>query len=137
MSLDPLLHAPLAVQLHVATLVPAWIIGTWVMFFSKRGSKLHQALGVAFFALLVGTAFIAMFIHRAMPHSALFGLSWVHLTVIWTLALVWLALEGIWKKKPTQHRLAVIGLYGGSLTITAIVNAFTPHHIIHQLFVMH
>jgi uncharacterized membrane protein len=137
MTLEPLLHAPLAVQLHVATIVPAWIIGTWVMFFSKRGSKLHRALGIAFFALLTTTAFIALFIHRAMPKSPVFGMSWVHLTVIWTLILVWLALEGIWSKKPVQHRLAVIGLYGGSLTITAIVNAFTPHHLIHQLFAVH
>ncbi len=137
MTLGPLLHAPLAVQLHVATLVPAWIIGTWVMFFAKRGSKLHRALGFAFFSLLVATGFIALFIHRAMPNSPVFGMSWVHLTVIWTFVLVWLALDGIWKKKPLQHRLAVIGLYGGSLTITAIVNAFTPHHIIHQLFLLH
>ena len=64
-----------------------------------------------------------------------FGMSFVHLTVIWTLALVWLALDGVWRKKLMQHRLAVIGLYGGSLTITAIVNVFTPGHIIHQLFV--
>lgn len=137
MTLTPLLHAPLAVQLHVATLVPAWIVGTWVMFFSKRGSKLHRALGIAFFALLGTTAFIALFIHRAMPHSPMLGMSWVHLTVIWTLVLIWLALDGIRSRKPLQHRLAVLGLYGGSLTITAIVNAFTPHHIVHQLFFLH
>ena len=135
MTLAPLLHAPLAVQLHVASIVAAWIIGTWVMFFAMRGTRLHRALGIAFLGLLTATAFIALFIHRAMPQSPVFGMSFVHLTVIWTLALVWLALDGVWRKKLQQHRLAVIGLYGGSLTITAIVNAFTPHHIIHQLFV--
>ena len=135
MSFAPLLQAPIAVQLHVATILLAWIVGTWVMFFAKRGTRLHRVLGKAFLGLLTATALIALFIHRAMPKSPVFGMSFVHLTVIWTLALVWLALAGVWRKKLLQHRLAVIGLYGGSLTITAIVNAFTPHHLIHQLFV--
>lgn len=137
MTLDPLLNAPLAVQLHVATIIPAWLIGTWVIFFSKRGSRLHRVLGIAFFGLLTITAFIALFIHRAMPNGPFFGMSWIHLTVPWTLLLVWLAIDGARRGKIMQHRLAVIGLYGGSLTITAITNLFTQHHLIHLLFFPH
>jgi uncharacterized membrane protein len=32
MTLEPLLQAPLAVQLHVATVLPAFALGTWVIF---------------------------------------------------------------------------------------------------------
>jgi uncharacterized membrane protein len=38
MSLAPLLTAPFAVQLHVATVVPAFLLGTWLIFFSRKGA---------------------------------------------------------------------------------------------------
>ena len=36
MTLDPLIHAPLAVQAHVATVVPACLLGLWLLVFSHR-----------------------------------------------------------------------------------------------------
>ena len=39
MDVDPLLTAPLAVQLHLATVVPAFVLGTWLLFFSTRGRR--------------------------------------------------------------------------------------------------
>jgi uncharacterized membrane protein len=31
MSLDPLIHAPFAVQAHVATVLPACLLGIWLL----------------------------------------------------------------------------------------------------------
>jgi hypothetical protein len=52
MTLEPLLHAPIAVQAHVATVVPAFLIGTWVLFISRKGYFLHRILGATFLALM-------------------------------------------------------------------------------------
>jgi uncharacterized membrane protein len=38
LSLEPLLSAPAAIQFHVYTVVPAFFIGTWQVFFSAKGS---------------------------------------------------------------------------------------------------
>ena len=132
MTLEPLLLAPLVIQLHVVTVVLAWLVGTYVMFFVKRGTSLHKTLVYVFMGLLTTTSFIALFIHHAAP--ILLGFSLVHLTIPWTLLLIFLAIQGARKKSLGQHRLAIIGLYVGSLTITGIVNLVTPTHLIHHVF---
>jgi uncharacterized membrane protein len=43
MSLAPLFAAPFAVQLRVFTVVPAFALGTWLIFFSRKGSRRHRA----------------------------------------------------------------------------------------------
>ena len=43
MSLAPLFAAPFAVQLHVFTVVPAFALGTWLIFLSRKGARRHRA----------------------------------------------------------------------------------------------
>ena len=83
MTLEPLLEAPFAVQAHVATVVPAFLLGTWLVFFSrKKGYKTHRILGATFLALMIATASIALFVHLRMPNSPVFGLSPTHILVV-------------------------------------------------------
>ena len=134
MTLQPLLEAPLAIKVHVALLVLAWLIGTWLMFVSRKGWPMHRALGVLFLSLITATAIVALFIHRKMPNSPFFGMSPTHLTVPLVLCLSALALYGALRGQILQHRIAVSGLYFGSLSITALVNVLTGDGIAHQLF---
>lgn len=134
MNLQPLFDAPWAVQAHVATLLPAWIIGTWLLFFSKKGSPLHRAAGRAFLALMTATAVFTLFIHLRRPDSPFFGLSWFHLFVPLVLSLVAIALYGAVSRKIKLHRFTVFGLYFGSLTITGFVNIFLGNGLSHRLF---
>ena len=53
MTLEPLVHAPAAVQAHVATVLPAGLLGLWLLVFSRKGSRSHRAVGVLFLALMV------------------------------------------------------------------------------------
>jgi uncharacterized membrane protein len=124
MTLQPLLAAPLAVQAHVGTLLLAFAIGTWVLFFSRKGSRMHRAFGAAFLALMVCTATIAVFIHLKMPNSPVFGLSPTHLLVAFVLFAVWRALDGALKGDIRQHRTWILGLYFGSLVINGFFNVF-------------
>jgi uncharacterized membrane protein len=97
MTLDPLIQAPFVVQAHVATVVPAALLGGWLIAFSRKGLRWHRALGAMFLILMVTTAIIALFIHRRMPASSVLGMSPTHLFVPFVLFATWRALDGALK----------------------------------------
>ena len=94
MILAPLLDAPLAVRLHVATVVPAFFLGTYQIFLSRKGAPFHRALGYVYLALMTITAVAALFVHALMPNGPLFGFSPIHLFVPLTLFGIIGALAG-------------------------------------------
>ncbi len=130
MTLEPLLHAPLAVKIHVATVVPAFFLGTYLIFFSRKGAPHHRALGYVYLSLMTITAIAALFIHAIMPNSPFFGLSPIHLFVPLTLFGVVGALRGAWTHKIGLHRRAMLGVYIGGLLIAGSL-AFMPGRIMH------
>ena len=134
MTLEPLIHAPLAVQAHVATVVPAFLIGTWLIFFSSKGSRWHRSLGVTFLTLMVTSAIITIFIHRRMPASPIFGLSPTHLYVPFVLFATWRALDGALNGNFKQHKRWVLGLFVGALLINGANNIFLLPGITHDVF---
>jgi len=115
MTIEPLIQAPLVVQAHVVTVVPAFVLGAWLLLFSRKGSRWHRALGIMFLALLVMTAIISLFIHRRMPDSPAFGMSSTHLFVPFVLFATWRAIDGALNGKIKQHQRWVVGLFFGAL----------------------
>jgi uncharacterized membrane protein len=134
MNVEPLLNAPLLVQAHVATVVPAFLVGIWLLFFSRKGAPFHRAFGVLFFSLMVATAIISLFIHRRAPDSPFFGLSLIHLFVPLVLIATWRALDGALKGNIKQHRAWVLGLFIGALVINGANNIFFLPGITHDMF---
>jgi uncharacterized membrane protein len=132
MTLEPLLHAPLAVQIHVATVLPAVVLGTWQIFLSRKGAPLHRAIGYIYLALMSITATTTLFIHILMPTSPFFGLSPLHLLIPLTLFGVYGALHGAWTHNIPEHRFAMIALYVGAILIAG---SFTllPGRIMHTV----
>src|SRR5437764_14790645 len=111
MNFEPLIHTPLPVQIHVATVVPAFFIGTYQIFFSRKGERFHRALGYTYLALMTVTAIAALFVHQIMPRSPFFGLSPIHLFVPLTLFGFVGALRGVWTHKVGLHLRPWLGLY--------------------------
>jgi uncharacterized membrane protein len=134
MTLEPLIRAPLAVQAHVATVIPAFLLGTWLLAFSRKGLRWHRALGTLYFALMVTTAIVSLFIHRRTPESAVFGMSTTHLFVPFVLFATWRALGGARKGNIKQHRAWAIGLFVGSLVINGVNNVFFLPGITRDVF---
>ena len=124
MTLDPLIQAPFIVQAHVATVVPAALLGTWLLAFSRKGLRWHRALGAMFLMLMVTTAILALFIHRRMPASPVLGMSPTHLFVPFVLFATWRALDGALKGNIKQHQRWVMGLFFGALLINGLNNVF-------------
>ncbi|HEV2561568.1 MAG TPA: DUF2306 domain-containing protein [Rhizomicrobium sp.] len=131
MTLAPLLHAPLAVQIHVATVVPAFFIGTYQIFLSRKGAPFHRALGYLYLTLMTITSIAALFVHQIMP-KAFMGFSPIHLFVPLTLFGVVGALHGAWTHNIPLHKRAMLGVYIGGLLIAGTL-AFLPGRIMHAV----
>jgi uncharacterized membrane protein len=129
MNFAPITAAPLAIQIHLATVVPAFAIGTWLIFGSTKGSTTHRALGVTYLALMTVTAASTVFIRTINPG----GFSPVHLFIPLTLYGVFAALWNVRRGNIKGHRSAMLGLYFGGLLIAG---AFTllPGRLMHGVF---
>ena len=134
MTLEPLLNAPVAVQAHVATVLPAALLGLWLLVFSRKGSRPHRAVGVAFLTLMVTTALIALFIHRRTPEGPVLGMSTTHLFVPFVLFATWRAIDGAFSGNISQHRRWVVGLFVGAILINGLNNVFFLPGITHDVF---
>jgi uncharacterized membrane protein len=136
MSLEPLLHAPLAVQIHVATVVPAFVLGTYQIFLSRKGAPFHRVIGYIYLVLMTITAISTLFIHALMPNGPFGGFSPIHLLVGLVLFGVAGALRGAWMHNIPMHRRAMLGVYIGGILIAGTLT-FLPGRIMHAVVFGH
>ena len=132
MSLAPLLAAPFAVQLHVFTVVPAFLLGTWLIFFSRKGARLHRAVGYVYLTLMTVTAIAALFIHQIPAIDIVFGFGPIHIFSLVTLFGVVGALRGAKTHNIKMHRGSMLGVYIGGILIAGTF-AFLPGRIMHAI----
>ncbi|HEY1708309.1 MAG TPA: DUF2306 domain-containing protein [Rhizomicrobium sp.] len=132
MTLEPLLNAPLAVRIHVATVVPAFIIGTWLIFFSRKGAPVHRFFGALYLVLVTFTAITTLWVHQLMPHGPFWGFSPIHLLVALTLFGVVGALYGARTHNIAMHQRAMLGVYIGGMLIAGTLT-FLPGRIMHAV----
>ncbi len=132
MTLAPLLAAPLAVQIHVATVIPAFLIGLWLIPFSRKGSPLHRAFGALYLVLMTATSVAAIFI-TAHVGPTLWGFGLIHLFVVLTLFGVFNAIQGIRTHDIPRHRRAVLGSFVFAIGIAGAFT-FVPGRIMHTIF---
>lgn len=132
MDLTPLLTASLPIQIHVATIVPAFLIGTWMIFASRKGSAAHRAFGYLYLTLMTVTSIAALFIHETNPAGP-FGWSWIHLFVPLTLFGVYGAIVTARTHDIRGHRSSMLGVYFGGMMIAGGL-AFMPGRIMHTIF---
>ena len=134
MTLEPLLHAPLAVKVHVATIVPAFLIGTWQIFLSTKGAPLHRLFGAIYLGLMTITAIAAFFIRNPFntdPFS-LRGFSWIHVFVAVTAFGIISTLWALKTHNIKAHRGSMLGVYIGGILIAGAL-AFAPGRIMHAV----
>src|SRR5947208_149737 len=127
MNIALLAQAPLAVKLHLATVLPAFLIGTWLIFFWIKGARRHRLLGAIYLALMTVTAITAFFI-RSIGHGQL---SLVHLFIPLTLYGVFGALWNVRRGNISGHRKAMLGLYFGGLLIAGGLTLL-PGRLLHR-----
>jgi uncharacterized membrane protein len=134
MTLDPLLHAPLAVQIHVATVAPAFFLGSWQIFFSKKGARPHRGIGLLYLVLMTITAIAAIFIRASsVPGMPSFhGFTPIHIFVVIALVNVTVTVFALRARKFKLHRATMMGLYVSGIGIAGTL-AFMPGRIMHAV----
>jgi uncharacterized membrane protein len=134
MNFSPLLHAPIAVQIHVATVVPAFFLGAWQIFLSAKGRPLHQKLGSVYIGLMIATAIAALFIRASsLPDMPSFrGFTPIHLFVPVVLVNVGLTLFALRTRRFKLHRATMMGLFISGIGIAGFL-AFMPGRIMHAV----
>lgn len=132
MTLAPLFAAPFAVQLHVFTVVPAFFLGSWLIFFSAKGARRHRAVGYVYLSLMTVTAFAALFIHQIPAIDIVYGFGPIHIFSLVTLLGVAGALRGARTHNIKMHRGSMLGVYIGGILIAGTF-AFLPGRIMHAL----
>lgn len=120
----------------MATVVPAFLLGTWLLFGSTKGSPWHRLAGKTYLVLMAVTAAAATFIRSFADLSITIGplkLGLIHLFVLLTFHGVYGALATIRKGDIDGHRGAMRGLYFGGLIIAGGL-AFAPGRIMYRMF---
>ena len=116
MSLAPLLSAPLAVQIHVYTVVPAALIGGY-MLLACKGTPMHKLLGRIWIVLMITTALASFFIHEL---DLLAGFSPIHILSVMTLAGCVQAVRLARARRIKEHMRIVKSLYFGGIGIAGL-----------------
>jgi uncharacterized membrane protein len=120
------------VRIHVETVVPAFVIGTYQIFLSRKGAPFHRVLGYIYLALMTVTAITTLFIHALMPKGPFGGFSPIHLLVGLTLFGIVGALRGAWTHDIRLHKISMISVYVGGLLIAGSLT-FLPGRIMHAV----
>jgi len=131
-TLAPLLAASFAVKLHVFTVVPAFFLGTWLIFFSRKGAPRHRAIGYVYLVLMTVTAIAALFIHEIPAIDIVYGFGPIHIFSIVTLSGVVGALRGAWSHNIKLHKRSMLGVYIGGLLIAGSF-ALLPGRLMHRV----
>lgn len=132
MTLEPALTASLPIRIHLATVIPAFALGTYLIIVSRKGAPIHRTLGYVYLTLMSITAVAALFIHEVNP-SGPFGFSLIHLFVPLTVFSVYGAISGARTHNIKRHRGAMIGLYVGGLLIAGGLT-FLPGRVMYRIF---
>jgi len=116
--------------LHLATVVPAFFLGTYVLL-NQKGTPAHRALGKLFMILMVSTAFISLFMSDGEGGRVLGHFGFNHLFVIPVAIFIPRAYFAARRGDIKTHKASVIGVYVGALLIAGSVAIFTPGRLIH------
>ena len=128
MSLQPLLSASPAIQLHAYAAMLAFGLGAHVLFLPK-GDKTHRRLGRVWAALMVIVAVSSFLIWE----SRMFGLfSPIHLLSVATLVLVWRGIAAARSRKIIAHLRIMQITYLGALVVAGWFT-FMPGRIMNEV----
>jgi uncharacterized membrane protein len=118
MSLDPILSAPLAVQIHAFAAIAAMLLGAIVLF-RPKGTAVHKLMGRVWVGLMLVVATSAIFINEIRligPFSP------IHIFVVLTYYGIGEGVREIRRGNIEAHQATMKSVYLGALLLTG---AFT------------
>jgi uncharacterized membrane protein len=128
MSLDPLLNAAPAIQLHAFAAMAAFALGI-VQLSAPKGTLPHRTIGWIWVTLMVAVSLSSFWVHN----MRLWG-PWspIHLLSIFTLVMLPLAVWAAHRHAVDYHRRAMTGIFLGALVIAGLFT-LVPGRIMHAV----
>ena len=128
MTLEPLLTASPAIQFHVATVVPAALIGG-IPLLLRKGTSVHRMAGRLWIALMVLTALSTFFIHEI---NLVGGFSPIHILSMVVLVSAADVIRSARRRDFVRHQRVVKSLYFGAIGIAGLFTLL-PGRIMHEV----
>jgi uncharacterized membrane protein len=128
MTLNPLINASFAVQLHAYAALAAFALGA-VQLARVKGTAQHRALGYTWVALMLVVAISSFWIQDMRvwgPWSP------IHLLAILVLLMLPLAVYFARIQRVRGHKLTMLGLFAGALVVAGLFT-FVPGRLMHQV----
>ena len=115
---------------HLATIVPAFLIGT-VLLFMRKGTPVHRLLGRIYMPLMLVTATITLFMPALVGPQLLGHFGFIHGFSLLVFYSVPTAYVNARRGNIAAHRGAMIGLYVGGILIAGSF-ALMPGRLLHE-----
>jgi uncharacterized membrane protein len=119
-------------QLHLATVIPSFLIGTMLLVI-KKGTGIHKIFGRVYMILMMVTALITLFMPARVGATFLNHFGWIHSFSFLTIYTVPTAYWAIKKGNVRAHKRKMILLYFGAIVIAGGFT-FYPGRYLHHLF---
>lgn len=128
MTLQPLLSASPAIQMHAFAAMAAFGLGL-VQLTRRKGDFPHRTVGYVWVGLMLLIAGSSFWIHQMNQWH---GFSVIHLLSIWVLFITPFAVMMARRGNISAHRRGMIGLYAGALLVAGFFT-FMPGRIMHAV----
>lgn len=128
MNIAPIIAAPVAVQIHLATVLVALVL-TFVLLPLKKGTALHKLLGRIWAVCMLTTALVTFAINS---FDSPLGFSFIHLFSIVVLISVPYAIFAVRRGKVGAHKKAMLGVVFGGIGIAGAFT-LTPDRLIWEV----
>lgn len=116
---------------HLGTVVPAFFIGTTLLFL-KKGTRLHRFLGRLYMPLMLATGITTLLMPAAVGPRFLGHFGFIHVFSLLVLYSVPMAYVCARRGDVARHKKEMVGLYIGGILIAGSL-AFMPGRLLNEL----
>lgn len=128
-NFEPLLTAPIQIQIHVASALTAFFIGL-ILLCAPKGFGLHKTLGWSWVIAMGLTAFSSFFISGIFENA----FSPIHALSAWVLLGLPFGVAAIRRGNVKKHRETMTGMFAGAMAIAGLFT-FLPGRLMWDLFI--
>ena len=114
-----------AIYLHLCTVIPAFFIGTFLMF-NHKGTGLHKSLGKIYMVLMFITAIITLFIPATVGPQIIGHFGFIHILSLLVISGVPISYVHAKNGRIADHRSIMMQNYIGGILIAGGFALFSP-----------